>query len=524
MLLAPDRLSASGVGPDEDRFRAAVGHANARSSSRARQPHEGRLLRRRGKGRARARAGARARRPRGARLRDRRRDRCARASTPRSTSRRRTQRRRTCAPRSSRASRASSARRAGTRNRCTSTPASEASPVRRAELLDRRRADDALRAEAAAYFPRAEIIELHNEAKKDAPSGTAKATAARIPGRAVIHSVRLPGLVAHQEVLFGGEGELLTIRHDTTARESFAPGVLLALEKLGELPPGLTVGLDTPSVTLTAATGPFSGKSPGRFNFEVETPTGTVVFWDPVPQRIRGIVAGETVVDSTNAKLLHATGHLPVYYFPDEDVRADLLVDSDTRTTCPYKGEARYHSLRVGDRTVADAVWYSPRPGRERPVPRRPHGLLLGPGRRVVRRRRTALRPSARSVRAHRRLSDIPPRSHLARRRGARRERPCEGALRVEPAAALVPAGRTTSASDLLAASPTRTRCAYKGLASYWHARIGDALHEDLARRIRSAARCRAGARPDRVLSTRTSTWRSTAHYGNGPRRSGHAQ
>jgi 4-hydroxy-tetrahydrodipicolinate reductase len=60
----------------------------------------------------------------------------------------------------------------------------------------------------------------------------------------VIHSVRLPGLVAHQEVIFGGEGELLTIRHDTIARESFAPGVLVALEKLNELPPGLTKGLD----------------------------------------------------------------------------------------------------------------------------------------------------------------------------------------------------------------------------------------------------------------------------------------
>jgi 4-hydroxy-tetrahydrodipicolinate reductase len=98
--------------------------------------------------------------------------------------------------------------------------------------------------EAAEYFPRAEIIELHSEAKKDAPSGTAKATAQLIGGDPVIHSVRLPGLVAHQEVIFGGEGQLLTIRHDTTARESFADGVLLALEKLNELPPGLTVGLE----------------------------------------------------------------------------------------------------------------------------------------------------------------------------------------------------------------------------------------------------------------------------------------
>jgi 4-hydroxy-tetrahydrodipicolinate reductase len=99
--------------------------------------------------------------------------------------------------------------------------------------------------DAAAYFPRAEIIELHSEQKKDAPSGTAKATAELMGGEPAIHSVRLPGLVAHQEVIFGGEGQLLTIRHDTTGRESFADGVLLALEKLDELPPGLTVGLDT---------------------------------------------------------------------------------------------------------------------------------------------------------------------------------------------------------------------------------------------------------------------------------------
>jgi 4-hydroxy-tetrahydrodipicolinate reductase len=98
--------------------------------------------------------------------------------------------------------------------------------------------------DAAAHFPRAEIVELHNEAKKDAPSGTAKATADLIGGEPAIHSVRLPGLVAHQEVIFGGKGQLLTIRHDTTGRESFADGVLLALEKLSELPPGLTIGLE----------------------------------------------------------------------------------------------------------------------------------------------------------------------------------------------------------------------------------------------------------------------------------------
>jgi 4-hydroxy-tetrahydrodipicolinate reductase len=99
-------------------------------------------------------------------------------------------------------------------------------------------------AEAAKHFPRAEIVELHHETKVDAPSGTAKATAAAMGNEPAVHSVRLPGLVAHQEVLLGGPGELLTIRHDTLSREAFVPGVLIALERLPSLPPGLTVGLD----------------------------------------------------------------------------------------------------------------------------------------------------------------------------------------------------------------------------------------------------------------------------------------
>jgi 4-hydroxy-tetrahydrodipicolinate reductase len=99
-------------------------------------------------------------------------------------------------------------------------------------------------ADAAKRMRHAEIVELHAETKRDAPSGTAKATAALIGGDTPIHSVRLPGLVAHQEVIFGGPGETLTIRHDTTSREAFVPGVVLALERLRELPPGLTVGLD----------------------------------------------------------------------------------------------------------------------------------------------------------------------------------------------------------------------------------------------------------------------------------------
>ena len=98
--------------------------------------------------------------------------------------------------------------------------------------------------EAVAYLPHAEIIEMHALGKKDAPSGTAKATAALMGTEPPTHSVRLPGLVAHQEVVFGTEGQMLTIRHDTFSREAFVPGVLLALEQVRQLPPGLTVGLE----------------------------------------------------------------------------------------------------------------------------------------------------------------------------------------------------------------------------------------------------------------------------------------
>jgi 4-hydroxy-tetrahydrodipicolinate reductase len=99
-------------------------------------------------------------------------------------------------------------------------------------------------AEASRHLEAAEIVELHHATKLDAPSGTALATAAAMEGDVPIHSVRLPGLVAHQEVLLGGAGQVLTIRHDAISREAYVPGVLLALEKLRDLPPGLTVGLD----------------------------------------------------------------------------------------------------------------------------------------------------------------------------------------------------------------------------------------------------------------------------------------
>jgi 4-hydroxy-tetrahydrodipicolinate reductase len=104
-------------------------------------------------------------------------------------------------------------------------------------------------AEAAAHMPECEIIELHHDRKVDAPSGTAARTAKLVAeaGGNVhepIHSVRLPGLVAHQEVIFGGPGQTLTIRHDSIDRESFMPGVLLAVRKVGSLDRSPVIGLE----------------------------------------------------------------------------------------------------------------------------------------------------------------------------------------------------------------------------------------------------------------------------------------
>jgi 4-hydroxy-tetrahydrodipicolinate reductase len=101
----------------------------------------------------------------------------------------------------------------------------------------------------APHMPECEIVELHHDRKLDAPSGTAKRTAELISAAGgnvhePIHSVRLPGLVAHQEVIFGGEGQTLSLRHDSIDRNSFMPGVLLAVRRVGQLPDRFTVGLE----------------------------------------------------------------------------------------------------------------------------------------------------------------------------------------------------------------------------------------------------------------------------------------
>ena len=99
-------------------------------------------------------------------------------------------------------------------------------------------------AEAAKHMAAAEIVELHHDGKLDKPSGTAARTVELMGGQVPIHSVRLPGLVAHQEVILGDVGQTLTIRHDSVDRQSFMPGVLLAIRRVGSLSESPVVGLE----------------------------------------------------------------------------------------------------------------------------------------------------------------------------------------------------------------------------------------------------------------------------------------
>jgi len=112
---------------------------------------------------------------------------------------------------------------------------------------------------------------------------------------------------------------------------------------------------------LMYGTGPLGRHPAGTFNFE-PPPPGRAIYLEPTPKRIRVEVSGETIADSRRAMLLHESGLQPIYYFPPDDVRRDVLEPSDRHTRCPKKGEASYFTLRVGERVVKDGAWYYPAP------------------------------------------------------------------------------------------------------------------------------------------------------------------
>ena len=224
--------------------------------------------------------------------------------------------------------------------------------------------------------------------------------------------------------------------------------------------------------------GPLSERPAGRSNYQLRRPD-VALYLDPMPYRVRALCADETVVDSYRPFLLHETGRLPVYYFPPEDIRSDLFDSGGTRTETDAKGTCKLWALRIGDRAVPDAAWsYTDVPGAAAFLEglialewdamdewfcedEQLHGHPRDPYHRID------VHPTSRHVRVlfdeellaetHRASAlfetSLPPRYYI----------PAEDVR-----------------SDLLEPSSTRTRCAYKGSASYWSVRVGDRLVEDL--------------------------------------------
>jgi uncharacterized protein (DUF427 family) len=229
---------------------------------------------------------------------------------------------------------------------------------------------------------------------------------------------------------------------------------------------------------LMTGTGPFGRVPAGRFNFEPPEP-GRALYLDPSPKRVRVVVAGETIADSRRVSLLHESGHQPIYYFPPEDVRADVLERSDRHTGCPKKGEASYYTIRIGERVVQDAAWYYPDPIDGAPPIR---DLIAFYWNKMDQWFEETEEVFVHPRDPYHRVDVIATDRHI--------RIALEGELLAESdrALALFESNLPTRwyvppedvAADLLA-SDNVTRCPYKGLATYWSVRLpGGEISEDL--------------------------------------------
>ncbi|MCA1688711.1 MAG: DUF427 domain-containing protein [Actinobacteria bacterium] len=202
-------------------------------------------------------------------------------------------------------------------------------------------------------------------------------------------------------------------------------------------------------MALTVETGPFGERSKGTFNFDTGVLQPHTLYFEDSPRRVRVMLGGETVADSRRAKLLHETGHLPVYYFPEEDVRRDLLEKSDHTTYCPFKGVASYWSIR-GNKMDA---WYE----EDEQVfvhPRDPYHRvdILESSRRIrVRVNGEVVAETGRPKVLFE--TGLPPRYYI----------PPEDVR-----------------EDVLLESEKTTQCPYKGVASYWSVEAGGERVDDL--------------------------------------------
>lgn len=231
-------------------------------------------------------------------------------------------------------------------------------------------------------------------------------------------------------------------------------------------------------MTLTVGTSPFGHSPAGTFTVPMPDLAG-LMYFEPSPRRISGRLGGETVVDSKRVRMLHEHGHLPLYYFPEEDIRADLLEPSDHTTTCPHKGEASYWHVRVGERLAENAVWSYLSPIESAVALagfRAFHWDALDewfeedePA--IVHARDPYHRVDAIRSSRHVRIS-------------------VDGVQLADTgrAVALFETSLPTRwyiplddiAQDLLVPSDSRTGCAYKGFAGYWSVRVGEVIEEDL--------------------------------------------
>jgi len=232
-------------------------------------------------------------------------------------------------------------------------------------------------------------------------------------------------------------------------------------------------------MSLMIGSGPHGTQPGGEFNFELPRRRGALYFEDSL-RRIRATLAGETVVDSRNTKLLHEHGHVPVYYFPEADVRMDLLERSDHATRCPYKGDASHWSIHVGDRVAENAVWSYPDPLDEAPPLAGYFAIYWNaidewleedePA--VVHARDPYTRIDVLDTSRH--VEVLVAGEVVANTRRARVL--LETGL---PPRWYIP--REDVSEEALVESDTESGCAYKGFASYWSVRAGDADEKDIA-------------------------------------------
>ena len=233
-------------------------------------------------------------------------------------------------------------------------------------------------------------------------------------------------------------------------------------------------------MALTVGSGPFGTKSEGEFNFDTGVLQAHTLYFEKAHKRVRAVFNGEVVADSDHARMLHETGHLPLYYFPYDDVNPEFLEETDHTTHCPFKGDAAYWTIKVGDREAENAVWGYPEPLEQSPWlsgyvsiyfdamdrwleeeeeisghPRDPY-------------HRVDVRSSSRRVKVSVNGETV-----------AETDRPMILFETGLPPRYYIPPEDVDA--SLLTPSETHTECPYKGIASYWSVEANGATAEDVA-------------------------------------------